>query len=383
MTGSIYSEEKCPVCGSTFKDDGRKALTCQNHPGIKATSFRVAFKGIFRRFHNYDEAHRFLSGLRFKYDEGTFDIRDYQKDNPLGFSSLIESWLEVKRSTVKPKSFNNLQNYANKAILCFGDKSIKAIGYAELEDFLRSQKVSDKTKANIKSALHDFWTWLRKRKVLAHHQIPEFPECSFELGFRKTITKEEQEAILGEVKKISFHINPKIYLGIKWLCTYISVRPGEMIKLKEGDIDLGNGYIFFPHPKEKKPKFVPLLQEDIEVIKTFSLAVPSLQFFRHLRGISGVGENEAFGEKYFYKWWVKACNNLGIEGVDLYGGTRHSSAKALRQEYSPEQIKKATMHSTNKAFDRYFQMETDDVREIYKSTRKKRVTNLSFDITPK
>ena len=37
---------------------------------------------------------------------------------------------------------------------------------------------------------------------------------------------------------------------------------------------------------------------------------------------------DQFGKDYFYKWWKKACTNLGIDGVDLYGGTRHSTATA-------------------------------------------------------
>ena len=65
------------------------------------------------------------------------------------------------------------------------------------------------------------------------------------------------------------------------------------------------------------------------------------------------------------------ANNLGIEGVDLYGGTRHSSAMALRQYVSPEEIRRATMHSTNKAFERYFRIESEEVRDIYQLTRSK------------
>lgn len=38
------------------------------------------------------------------------------------------------------------------------------------------------------------------------------------------------------------------------LATYISIRPKELITIKEKDIDLENGYIFIPHPKEKKQK---------------------------------------------------------------------------------------------------------------------------------
>ena len=65
----------------------------------------------------------------------------------------------------------------------------------------------------------------------------------------------------------------------------------------------------------------------------------------------------------------KACANLNIEDVDLYGGTRHSSAVALRENFSPEQIKQGTMHNTtNKAFERYFRIESEDVRNLYSFT---------------
>ena len=52
----------------------------------------------------------------------------------------------------------------------------------------------------------------------------------------------------------------------------------------------------------------------------------------------------------------------------MYGGTRHSSVIALRKYRTPEEIKVTTMHSTNKAIERYFQIESDDLRDIYKDT---------------
>lgn len=36
---------------------------------------------------------------------------------------------------------------------------------------------------------------------------------------------------------------------------------------------------------------------------------------------------------------------------------------------TPEQIKLASMHSTNKAFERYFRLEPDDLRNIYSDTQ--------------
>jgi integrase len=384
MKGGIYSEQKCPDCGGTFKDNHRDGLICSKHPDRHATRFRVRVgeRGINKRFDNYREAQRFLTGVRFKHDEGSFDIREYRKGNPLGFRTLAYQWLEIKDRQLKRKSYRNLFNTIQRAIEAWGDRNIKEIGYPEIEDFLINQRlvgsnrpVSDKTKANMRSALHSFWTWLRKRRVLQLHQIPEFPEVGFELGFRNTIDKSTQEAILGEIHRLTSHIDPKIWLGVRWLCTYISLRPGELQSIRERDIDLGNGYLIIPHPKEKKPKLVPLLEEDVEALQKIPAGFPNSPFFRHPRGIKWCVAEAPYGNRYLYKWWKKACAKLGIEGVDLYGGTRHSSAIALRKYNTPEEIKRATMHTTNKAFERYFQLEADDLRRIYQGTRTKAIAD--------
>lgn len=46
------------------------------------------------------------------------------------------------------------------------------------------------------------------------------------------------------------------------------------------------------------------------------------------------------------------------------------SARALREFNSPEEIKRATMHTTNKAFERYFKIEIDELKNIYLNTQK-------------
>jgi integrase len=369
MIGGIYSEQTCPDCGGRFKDNGKTGLFCPSHTDRQATRFRVHFKGVTKRFKSYEPARRFLTGLRYKNDEKTFDRRDYMRDNPLGVTTLAEKWLEVKQTSVRFNTYRNLKNEMSKAMSWWGQTNIKSIGYAEIEDFLLAQKVSAKTRANIKSCLHDFWQWLRKRRVLQTHQMPDFPEVKFELAFRKTVDKPTQEAILEEVRKISERVNLKIGLGIKWLCTYIAIRPGELINIRERDLDTENGYIIIERPKDKRPKFVPLLEDDIELIRSLPRGLPELYFFRHIKGNGAAKPGQRFGKDYLYKWWKKACTNLGIEGVDLYGGTRHSSAIALRKYRTPEEIKRATMHSTNKAFERYFQIEADDLRAIYGDTR--------------
>jgi len=84
---------------------------------------------------------------------------------------------------------------------------------------------------------------------------------------------------------------------------------------------------------------------------------------------------EQFGPKYFKKWWDKACANPGIEGVDIYGGTKHSTAIALGELLTPEQIKRGgTGSATHKAFERYYQprrTESIKVTSAIKKLRKK------------
>jgi hypothetical protein len=123
-----------------------------------------------------------------------------------------------------------------------------------------------------------------------------------------------------------------------------------------------------------------MLDDDIALVKSIPRGFPELRFFRHVKGIRSQKEGSPFGEKYFYKWWVRACDELGIEGVDLYGGTRHSSAIALRKYRTPEEIKRATMHTTNKVFERYFRMESDDLRDIYSDTVGKKAEVIKLKI---
>ena len=332
MKGGIYTDEKCSLCGGTLKDDGRKKLCCPSHPDQVSTSFRVHFGKVKRRFKSYEEAYRFLTGLRYKTDEQTFDERDYSTEKPLSLMNLASKWLEIKIETVKPSSYRNLHNYMMKACDVWGNTHIKHIGYGEIEDFLVAQgkQLLSKTIANMKSGLHDFFQWLVKREVIC--QAPSFPEVKVKLAFRQTIGKETQSAILEEIRRSAPF---KVWLGIKWLCTYISIRPRELLQIREQDINTENRYLYIHHSKTGDTKPVPMLDEDATLVKQARPGFPRAYFFRHETGKGGVRKGQIYGEKFFYKWWKKACENIGVEGVDLYGGTRHSSAIALREYFSP------------------------------------------------
>ena len=62
----------------------------------------------------------------------------------------------------------------------------------------------------------------------------------------------------------------------------------------------------------------------------------------------------SFGPKYFNKWWLKACKNIGISGVSVYPGVKYSTIIALGKLLSPEQIQHNVTGHVSDAFKRYF-----------------------------
>jgi integrase len=375
MIGGIYTEDKCSICGAAMRDNHRDAVSCPRHLKEKAHNLIVRFgRRFYKRTTDYDFACRILTGIRFKFDEGTYDPRDYQKVNPLGIETQIGKYLEVKQKVLVEGSLKNLRPHITRIQKYFGGVNVKAIGYAEIEDFIISQDdIGDKTKHNLLSTLHDFFDWLVKRKVIRKDQMPEFPQVKFELGFRRTITKDTQAAILEEVKRLTWGKNPRVYIGILWCSTYINIRPGELHNILEEDIDYERGLVFIRGHKTAKStnkiKIIPLSKEDLEMVRNLARGFPKMHFFRRDKGGGGQKSGKVFGKNIFYDTWKAACANLGIEGIDLYGGTRHSSAIALRQYLSPEGIRRLTDHETNKAFERYYMRDLEECRAGYALTR--------------
>jgi integrase len=332
---------------------------------------RVRFgRKIQKRFKSgeKEKAERFLTGLRFKSDENTLDVRDYSNANPLSIGNQAKAWLKTKLSSSK-SHYRNLERWMDLAVYTWKNRNVKTIGFSDLQDLIDSQSISDKTKHDMADCYHQFFKWLNKREKIP---IPDIPEYKFTLGWREIIDLDTQAAIIDEVRRIAPY---RIWLGIKWLATYISIRPAEMRALREKDVNLNGMIICRPQStKEKKPKIVPMVEEDIALVKGLPASFPEMYFFRWENG-------KQIDIHAFYRWWKKACASLGVEGVDLYGGTRHSSTTAMAAIFSKEELKKSgTMHGTNKAFDRYCQGEAAPSLNIYNKLSSQRAGRHLDDI---
>ncbi|MDM8537965.1 site-specific integrase, partial [Desulfobacterales bacterium HSG17] len=384
MQGRIYTKQKCFECQKSLETgilkyiENKGFLQCPKHPDISwAGSCEVRFgRKHHKRFKSVKEAERHLNHIRYQADnnKGGFDQREWAKSQPLSFLSLREKFVSFKTTqSISPKQVRHITRVLELAGKSWDLMQIKEITEGEIDDFfLIDHGVGNKTLANWKTVLHDFWKWIvRREKRRSKLEMPEFPEIKFELEMKKIVNMEDQQDIIEEVRRISWEANPRIWLGIRLMSWYPKVRPGEMLNLQEGHINCKDNWIVFPQPKEKKPKFIHLLPEHSKIIQEIQRMIPSalpdMFFFRHLKTKSGVKAGVKFGPKYFNIWWKKACKNLGISGVSVYPGVKHSTVTALGTIMSPEEIQHDVTGHVSDAFKRYF---LPDVNRAVVATRK-------------
>jgi len=369
MKGGIYSDQRCPICNSKFKHFEPNGMWCSEHPQCHATRLRVKFGTLNKRFKFYDLAYRFLTGIRHETDHGRFDIRDYRRDNPLGFENLVQKFLDRKNHLKGIKKYEQRLRFA---VQVWHNRNVKEIDYPDFEDLfidLKKSGLSPKYIHDINCTIQMLFRWLSKRKEIKPDQLPEFYETKPVMQYRNILTKEQQQAVLNEIYRLTWDFNPRIYIGCLFLATYINIRPNELRNIKEKHIELDHARILIPNPKEVYPKYIYLLSEDVDILNSMPRSFPEMYFFRHIKGNGQAKPGQQFGRDYLYKQWRVASDSLGFKDVSIYPGTRHTSAVAMRNRHSPEAVKRGMGTKSNKAFERYLQVTGDELRRLYQDTR--------------
>jgi len=309
---------------------------------------------------------------------------------------LAKAYIEFKRQK-NLAWFPKIELAKDRAAKFWGDRSIKLIRRPDIRKFLYSiEGISEKTRYNHRTVLHNFWHeyLYGEEEILSLADLPRFPDVPYEMGFRKMIDINDREKILETIRERTKE-NPKAWLAIDMLCAYGQIRPVDLSRLTEGDIDVKNGIVTFWRPSKtkmrKQPKVIRLrlLPDHLEVIielKEKYPAMSSMPFFRHTKG-RGRKADTPFGQNYLYKKiWKPACAEHGIYDLDLYGGTRHSSTTALAIAAGKDKARDFSGHNTNKAFDRYCQVDDEsfDMAQLLSKLRKpekRKVVNLKARTT--
>lgn len=382
IKGGIYSDQRCKLCGESFRDNGYDGLVCENHPDERATKFKAKFMGLCNRFNTYLPAKRRLEAWRQEVDDGVFDIRLHKKDSPLSIGRVIEDFIKlvkeprVRRGKIKAETVEKYWAMLMRFVDFVGPQClISTITHRVISKWLSQVDLAPKT-------VHESYRVLREVLVWAYHDgslptLPRFPTYDFDpdqdMEMRETVSKDKQVQILAQVYKNEWERVPRRYVGCRFLATYINVRPGELRGVKEKEFNREEGLLVIRKHKGSRtvPKIVRLLPEDVTLLESLPRGFPEMPLFRYDYDHMHMRAGDALGIQGLYRTWKRACSDLGIEGVDLYGGTRHSSAIALYKEAGipRDEIKLSTGHATTKSFMRYLPMDVDMVANIHRHAR--------------
>ena len=93
-----------------------------------------------------------------------------------------------------------------------------------------------------------------------------------------------------------------------------------------------NGWLTVYNPTKRKNKFKYIRLHEDHIVMWEELqrqfpALPETPFFRHHGRVRGTTQTGIiFGEHYLRRWWLRACDEIGLKGVPLYPGTKHTTA---------------------------------------------------------
>ena len=188
-------------------DERRRGVCCPHHPGTRGQSTFLPFNSVVQSGNDFltiEKQNVFLTACGMRLIKGPLILGITVLACRLASRCFPASGLNTKSKMSKAVPLKIYGAFISRAQEYFGDKNVKYIQFAELEDFFLAQKLSNKTKSNLRSCLHTFWSWLLNRKVISKNDFPDFPKISFELGWRKTVDKETQQAIIDEIKSLSY-----------------------------------------------------------------------------------------------------------------------------------------------------------------------------------
>ena len=237
-----------------------------------------------------------------------------------------------------------------------GGVTVRDITYGVLEDAKLQLAGTQKTKHDTFCFMKGFMSWCVDREYISG--IPKFPKLSRQMGMRKIMSKKDQTRVVQEIHDIYMDSEPRVCIGIELLATYPKIRPGELLQVQEKHIDSMGGWLKIPNPKESHdPKIIKLIDRHLVMLRVYLKGEPE-------RYLLSFENGHQFGRDYLYLAWQKACSNLGIEGVSLYPGTKHTTATYLAKKY-PYKLVKEAAGVNSAAMERYINFQETDVLPLY------------------
>jgi len=239
------------------------------------------------------------------------------------FTQMMEKWLDQKaeeeqNGELSPETLRCYRSYARNHFQFFETYDVREIAYEYLEDFKDElpKHLSLKMKRNIMNALHSFFTWLRKRKIVK--DIPLFPEIKGDdAQVRVAIDRDEQERGLSNI--------PDEHRDIYLFLFETGVRIGEVCAFKIRDLDMRNSMILVQRTrsgnkivettKGKNKKWIPMSDIAFEIVKKLIQGHTPEHFI-----FINPGTKRPYSQEFLRKLWRTHSD----VNVTLYEASRHS-----------------------------------------------------------
>jgi integrase len=304
-----------------------------------------------------------LSHIRYEIDNGTFDPKNYAKKDlkELWFVTYAQKWAE--RQVAKghwSKGYAVAVGYVlkNHLVPFFGNKSIRDIRAAHIEDLLLELKVSPKTQKNILGILHKILKDAFTREDI--QRIPPFPEFEVPDSKIKWLEKDQQYKILDQIKQ-------PIYRAFFLFLMKQGCRPGEARALRWENIHWKRGQVeisaamdlgeYRNRTKEGDVRILPLHPEVAEALKS----IP-----RHISGyVFTTNSGKPIHRNQYWEVWHKAATAVDID-INPYQGTKHSAAtQAINAGVREEVVQAMLGHKDAKSTKRYAKLVTETLKGFW------------------
>lgn len=317
---------------------------------------------------------------------GTFDPDFYRpsRKSQFSFSVYCDDWLKHRERLVEQGKLTANHHRITKGIVenhlkpYFEFRNIKEITPKDIKEFQATLNGAPKSIFERMQLLMKIFRDAKADKVIL--EIPTHPEImkSNEVPDPdwRWCDEEIQERIFA-------HLSMESLYFILFQAAH-ATRNGETRALQHQDIDTDNGTVTIRrafsgrqlrHTKTKNIRVVPL----DPVWKEMHIKMPTpfdkKQFvFLNERG-------KPHSEHHMTRQWNRACEKAGIEGLNLYSGTRHSLAsQAVNRGVSLYVVSKFLGHTNIKTTMKYAHLEVEPLRQMQ---RKATVITLASNLPPK
>lgn len=323
-----------------------------------------------------------------KLDDVMGTLAPRQSTNAL-IDPLLKRWIEIFRKRVEQgnRQPNTLLEYerwsgpaggkASHFEYWYG-KTIFDVDRAKLEEWsfwLTERGLSQKSAKNVMGAFHAFLRWVAD-DVRTDYKLPKFPWPQPDEHVPNTISWELQTKIIEAI--------PEEKQGIFWAMAECLVRPGEARVLRVRDWQ-GWDLVVARAAKTKRlgglvrglkarnAKKVPIQAWSLgdwlhrHVSNERRLKDPDGPLF-----VNPDGEGGWFVDTTMRRIWKKACAQVGVSGVNMYEGTKHSSATHLKAQGADDRLLAKLMgHRDLKSVEKYARLDAEAIRSGIDRLRRK------------